>query len=86
MTAAWNAPTSPTEVCRRAAGRRRYNAARKRAKQDRRMDIIIRRSNLPWPPPWGIQKALAQVLGVSEAPISRDFEAIRNADKGALFT
>jgi hypothetical protein len=86
MTTAWNATTSLNEVCRRAAGRRRYNAKRKRAKQDRRTDIILRLVNFGWSRPWGIQAALSQALGVSEATISRDFEAIRNANKGALLT
>jgi hypothetical protein len=84
MTAAWNAPTSLSEVHRRAAGRRRYNAERRRAKQGRRIAVILRLANFPHPPPWGVQKALAEALGVSEATISRDFEAIRNAHKGAL--
>jgi hypothetical protein len=55
MTAAWSAPTSLDEICQRAAGRRRYNARRKRAKQDRRLSIILRRASMPWPLPWGIQ-------------------------------
>jgi hypothetical protein len=71
------------EVCRQAGGRRRYNAARKRAKQDRRTQILCR---VRWQDMrrWGIQAALARALGVSRATICRDFRAIWNADRGAL--
>ena len=83
MTAIWTAPTNPGAAYRRASGRRRYNAGRKRVKQHRRMTIILRLAGLGTRP-WGIQKALAEALDVSEATISRDLEAIRNASQGAL--
>jgi hypothetical protein len=83
MSGNWGAPTDWEAVCRRAAGRRRYNAGRRRRKQQRRTEIIIRRTGLDrWE--WGLQAALAEALGVSRATICRDFQAIRNWASGAL--
>lgn len=78
----WSAPTSKTEAYCRAGGRRAYNARRRQAKQQRRAWIICRLAGVPHF--WGLQKRLAAEFGVSKSTISRDFEAIRNADKGAL--
>jgi hypothetical protein len=84
MSTNWTAPTSWDAVCRRAAGRRRYNAARKELRNARRAEIICRAKGMSWWRLYGIQAALARELGVSRATISRDFRAFRNADKGAL--
>jgi hypothetical protein len=83
MSADWSAPTSWDDVCRRAGGRRRYNAARRERKMWRRTEILIRTVGVDRRL-YGLQAQLARVLGVSPATISRDFAAIRNAHKGAL--
>jgi hypothetical protein len=82
MSAEWGNPADWDTVCRRSAGRRRYNAARKALRNQRRAQIIVRLPPRPWP--WGLGVALARALGVSPATISRDLGAIRNADRGAL--
>ncbi len=83
ITAAWKARCDWSVVCRRASGRRRYNAARKRLRDLRRVRIIC---DLPFDKRGrrGVQAQLARELGVSPATISRDFKAIRNAHLGAL--
>jgi hypothetical protein len=81
MSGTWGALTDRDTVCRRAAGRRRYNAARKRRKQARRTEIILRTAGRYF---WGMQALLAAELGVSRATICRDFRAIRNWASGAL--
>jgi hypothetical protein len=83
MSANWTAPTSWDAVCRRAAGRRRYNADRRKQKMWRRTEILIMTVGVDRRL-YGLQALLARKLGVSPATISRDFEAIRNAHKGAL--
>jgi hypothetical protein len=72
------------DVCRRAGGRRRYNAARRNPRDLRRARIIAGRAGVPRPLPAGLQAELARRLVVSPATISRDFKAIRGADRGAL--
>jgi hypothetical protein len=71
------------EIRKRASGRRRCNAARKRAKQYRQAQILCHVRWEDWHL-WGIQAALARVLGVSRSTIYRDFAAIRDADHGGL--
>jgi hypothetical protein len=85
MSGGWQNTTSWAEVCARAGGRKRYNAARKHRKQARRAEIICR-TDWRHRDAWGLQAALAKALGVSKATICRDFKAIRNADRGALLT
>jgi hypothetical protein len=75
---------SPEVFYRFAGGRRRHNFERKNVKWARRAQIIARLVGWPRPLPYGTQAALARALGVSPATISRDMEAIRNADRGAL--
>jgi hypothetical protein len=72
------------ETCRRAGGRRRYNARRKAAKFVRRARVLVRLMDFPRPLPWGTQERLAAEFGVSPATIARDMRAIRDAAKGAL--
>jgi hypothetical protein len=79
----WGAATDFDIVCRRAAGRRRYNAQRRAQKQYRRAQILCRTVGLPRGT-WGLQAALARALGVSPSTICRDMQAIRDADRGAL--
>jgi hypothetical protein len=79
---AWGAPTSWDVVCRRAAGRRRYNAGRRFLRNLRRAQIVCRLAGTGVPASVGgfrgIQARLAQELGVSPATISRDLRALRN--------
>jgi hypothetical protein len=82
MNSFW--PLDWDSICRRAGGRRRYNAMRKQLKHQRRVEVLLRTTGKRHL--WGIQAALAEVLGVSRATICRDFKAIRNADKGALLS
>ncbi|GEM_PF-6886030 len=70
MTRSWRAATSWDEVCRRAAGRTRYNAQRGRDR-DRRRRLIVRWL-LAHGYYWGCQAQLAHELGVKECTISRD--------------
>jgi hypothetical protein len=68
-------------VCRRAGGRRRYNAGRRFLRNLRRAQIVSRLAGTSWlyaRPPHGLQAALARVLGVSPATISRDLRALRD--------
>ncbi len=61
-------------VCRRASGRRGYNAHRKFAAAWRRTrvsDLLVK-----WGLEYGIQARIAKELGVSEATISRDIAAL----------
>jgi hypothetical protein len=71
MTANWTAPTSNAEAHRRAAGRRRYNAMRHWLQVARRNRLLgCTRTG------YGVQAALARVLGVSRSTICRDLAAI----------
>ena len=78
----WGTPTDFGTVCRRAGGRRRYNARRRAEKQWRRAQII---ALVPYDRRgvWGVQALLAERFGVSKSTISRDFEAIRAVESGA---
>ena len=63
------------EICRRAAGRRRYNAQRQtnafwRARRVKEWLLSLGESK-------GAQKRVARELGVSEATISRDVQRLR---------
>jgi hypothetical protein len=61
MSGGWEKPTGWAEVCARAGGRKRYNAARKRRKQDRRMSILMRMIRMSRRT-WGLQAALAGLV------------------------
>ena len=74
----WNATTSWAEVCRRAGGRRRYNAGRRFLRNVRRAEIFGRIAGKPWQSIWGLQAALARALGVSRSTICRDLRAMRD--------
>jgi hypothetical protein len=70
----WRAPKSWDEVCRRAAGRRRYNAERQVGVMVRRWRVLelVKQTGLVS----GAQRRMAKELGVSEATISRDIDAM----------
>jgi hypothetical protein len=70
---AWSQPTSFNEVCRRAGGRRAYNALRRDRRLFRRVDVM--RLLREYGYRRGVQARIATVLGVSEATISRDVKA-----------
>jgi len=71
----WTALTTLDEVRRRAGGRNRYNSLRRDMAAFRRLDVIrlvrrfhgLRR---------GVQARIARELGISEATVSRDLQAL----------
>lgn len=67
----WRAEATWTTVCRRASGRRRYNAWR-RFTADHRRVMILRRLDELGGLQHGVQAQLARELDVSAATISRD--------------
>jgi len=72
---AWSQPTTWDAVCRRAAGRRAYNARRTEAALLRRVEVVglYRRLGRRH----GVQAEVARRLGVSQATVSRDLQALR---------
>jgi IS30 family transposase len=66
-------PQSFNEACKRAAGRRAYNK-RRRLARERRITAILRLLDVQ---PGVSGRALAAVLRVHEATISRDLKFIR---------
>ena len=62
-------------VCKRAGGRRHYNAVRQLQAAFRRQQVasLWRRMDGEW----GSQARIARLLGVSESTISRDLAALR---------
>ncbi|MBW4639789.1 MAG: hypothetical protein KME05_16445 [Gloeocapsa sp. UFS-A4-WI-NPMV-4B04] len=75
----WSASTDIHTVCRRAGGRRSYNAHRQFQASWRRVQVVsfLRQ----WGFKHGVQRQIASALGVSEATISRDL-AVLNAQSG----
>lgn len=67
----WGAPTDFDLVCRRAAGRRRYNAER-RAEARKHYKQVIEIVMSPDGRKRGSQAQLARALGVSRSTICRD--------------
>jgi hypothetical protein len=83
---AWNTPADFASVCRRAGGRRRYNAQRRAAAWRRRQKILTLVEAADWytrvvP---GVLGELAERLGVSRATVCRDLQALRSADWSQL--
>jgi hypothetical protein len=66
-------PTTWEEACRRANGRSKYNAARRKAADERRRQIAVA---LNPPDGYGVQSRLAEFFGVNKSTISRDFQAL----------
>lgn len=73
---AWNQPKTFSEVCRRAGGRRAYNALRRDLAGFRRLDVarLLKEFGIQH----GVQARIARELGVTEATISRDLKALRS--------
>ena len=69
-------PLTFDEVCRRAGGRRRYNAQRRAEMFVRRIIILGRIPRDPGCMQRGWCAALAREFGVSRATISRDIWAV----------
>jgi DNA-binding NarL/FixJ family response regulator len=67
-------PKSAEEAYRRAGGRRRYHAQRKREAEERRARVA--ELVMQWGWVQGTQARIARELGVSEATISRDMRRI----------
>jgi hypothetical protein len=82
----WSTPTSSGKAARRAGGRRRHNAERKREMWERRF-AILRILALDDDLPHGGQRLLAERFGVSKSVISRDVAwARKNGLLGCGFT
>jgi len=69
-------PKTLDEACKRAAGRRRYHAKRRRMRDKRQLLIPGILVELNWPH-YGIGRVLAKALCVDPATISRDLKYIR---------
>jgi hypothetical protein len=67
----WSAKTDFDVVCKRAAGRRRYNAKR-RAEARKRYSQVVEAIMLPDGRKRGSQAQLARALGVHRSTICRD--------------
>lgn len=71
------APTSDWEtICRRASGRRRYNAVRQVQASVRRHKVAELLWNYPSIFAYGLQADIARKLGVSPSTICRDIQKI----------
>jgi hypothetical protein len=78
----WGQPTDWETVCRRNAGRRRYNATRtvRRALRRRQvLRLLLKYGGLYGPKSRGIQTRIARQLGVNRSTICRDIWAILRA-------
>jgi hypothetical protein len=71
----WSAPVSDAIAYRRAGGRRRYHAHRRRLAEARRREVW--RWFLQWQHLSGVQRRLANTFRVSLATISRDLKHLR---------
>ena len=74
MRKSWGAETGWETVCRRASGRRHYNATRQLQAKLRRAEV--ERLWVEAGCTYGAQARIARQLDVSEATISRDIQAI----------
>lgn len=75
MSQVW-IPKNFDEVCKRAAGRRRYHAQRRRARDERQLINMGILAKLNWPR-YGIGRTLAEILSVDPATVSRDLRYLR---------
>jgi hypothetical protein len=69
-------PKTFEQACKHAAGRRRYHAQRRRARDERQLVIMGILVQLNWQH-YGIGRTLAEALSVDPATISRDIKYIR---------
>jgi DNA-binding CsgD family transcriptional regulator len=67
---AWRQPTTWAEVCRRAAGRTRYNKVRQLRAALRRREVLKLLGEFGWT--YGSQSEIARRLQCSAATVSRD--------------
>jgi transposase len=75
VSSAWSASTDWETVCRRNAGRRRYNALRRLLRDRRRrqvLDLLLEDGLLTH----GAKARVARALGVHKSTITRDVAAI----------
>lgn len=79
----WSAPTDFDLVCKRAAGRRRYNAQRQ-AEARERFKIVIAAILPPEGRQRGTQAQLARALGVHPSTISRDVKKWKRTLREAM--
>jgi hypothetical protein len=70
----WSQPTSWEEVCKRAAGRYKYNALRTFQAQLRRKEVLNLLHRWGWVA--GVQSQIAEHLGVHKSTICRDLKVI----------
>src|SRR5258708_33459296 len=75
MSKAW-IPTNFTDVCKRAAGRRRYHAERQKIQWERRRRVLSELEQANWET-YRMGRTLARKFEVSEATISRDVRHLR---------
>ena len=66
-------PTTFDAACKRAAGRRRYHAQRRRARDKRQLIVLAVLLDLNWQS-YGAGRILARSLAVDTATISRDIQ------------
>jgi len=76
MNKSW-IPKNFDEVCRRAAGRRRYHATRQKKQFERQMKVLGELERADWEN-YGMGRMLARKLGVSEPTICRDIRHLRD--------
>ena len=69
-----SAPTSWDEVCRRKAGRDRYNSVRRLLRAERRFRVLELLSRYGMDR--GVQARIAKELGVSRVTVHRDVKAL----------
>ena len=69
-------PTTFDAACKRAAGRRRYHAQRRRARDKRQLIVLAVLLDLNWQS-YGAGRILARSLAVDTATISRDIQYLR---------
>ena len=75
----WSAPADWSTVCRRAAGRRAYNARRSFMRAQRRWELVQALRKYRGPRGFltrGVQTELAAALGVHRSTICRDIKAL----------
>jgi hypothetical protein len=76
-------PRTFDAVCRRAAGRRRYHAQRRRARDKRQLIVLGVLVDLKWQS-YGTGRLLANSLSVDPATISRDIQYLRKWRRSLL--
>lgn len=77
MNTKWSRRTSWSEVCKRASGRRLFQAMRRHRQRQRRQGL--HRTAFAYRITWGkrgFQSKLARALGVHRSTISRDMKAL----------